>query len=121
MLGQPRRSSVLGEGAMTGEVVPDRQNRFRLVIGPLDLEGYLRLTPQGAPSGGDLPALVELVRSFVGFEYVWEIELSIRSAATPPSRLGDMTRLGWSTWMTGERASQEPVTGMVFEPEGYRA
>lgn len=118
-LGVPRPSTVLGEGAMVGEVVPDRQGRFRLVVGPLDLEGYLRLTPQGAPSGKDLPALVEIVRAFVGFEYVWEVELLIGSRAAPQSRLGDGSQLGWSTWMAGERVSCEPVVGMVFEPEGY--
>lgn len=119
VLGQPRSSNVLGEGAMLGEVVPDRQSRFGLVMGPLDLDGYLRLTPQGAATGRDLPALVEIVRSFIGFEYVWEVELLIDRAAAPRAHLGDGTQLGWSTWMAGEGASREPVTGMVFEPEGY--
>jgi type VI secretion system protein ImpH len=124
ILGQPRPSSVLGEGAMLGEVVPDRQSRFRLLIGPLDMEGYLRLTPQGSASGKDLPALRDIVRSFVGFEYVWEVELLIRSEAAPQTRLGDSTQLGWSSWMAsappGSSASRT-VTGMVFEPESYSA
>lgn len=119
VLGQRRLSSVLGDGAMLGEVVPDRQSRFRLVMGPMDLDGYLRLTPQGAATGRDLPALVEIVRSFIGFEYVWEVELLIDGTAAPRSRLGDGTQLGWSTWMAGEGASCGPVTGMVFEPESY--
>lgn len=119
VLGQPRPSSMLGEGAMLGELVPDRQSRFRLSLGPLDLDGYLRLTPQGAATGKDLPALVEIVRSFVGFEYVWEVALLIDRTAAPQSRLGDGTQLGWSTWMAGEGACGGPVTGMVFEPESY--
>ena len=122
VLGQPRPSSVLGEGAMLGEVVPDRQSRFRLVIGPVDMDGYLRLTPQGSPTGRDLPALVEIVRSFIGFEYVWEVQLLIQGDAAPSAQLGDDTQLGWSTWMAsdGPRArAAAPVTGMVFEPENY--
>jgi len=121
-LGQASLSSVLGEGAMTGEVVPDRQSRFRLVIGPLDMDGYLRLTPQGSSTGKDLPALIEIVRSFIGFEYVWEVELLINRNAAPQARLGDGTQLGWSTWMasSGPAAqSTEPVTGMLLEPESY--
>ena len=124
MLGQPRPSSILGEGAMAGEVVPDRQSRFRLVIGPLDLDGYLRLTPQGSSTGKDLPALLEIVRSFIGFEYVWEVELLSRSDAAPQAQLGNGTQLGWSTWMAsdGPRAAlSPPVSGMVFEPESYSA
>jgi type VI secretion system protein ImpH len=121
-LGQASQSSVLGEGAMAGEVVPDRQSRFRLVIGPLSLDGYLRLTPQGSSSGKDLPTLIEIVRSFVGFEYVWEVELLIHSAAAPQAQLGDNTQLGWSTWMACDdfaSARAKPITGMVFEPESY--
>ncbi len=122
VLGQPRPSSVLGEGAMLGEVVPDRQSRFRLVIGPLGMDAYLRLTPQGSASGRDLPALVEILRSFIGFEYVWEVELLVNAEAAPPARLGDGNQLGWSTWMgAGEHpvAQVAPVVGMVFEPESY--
>jgi type VI secretion system protein ImpH len=124
MLGQPRPSSILGQGAMAGEVVPDRQSRFRLVIGPLDLDGYLRLTPQGSPTGKDLPALIEIVRSFIGFEYVWEVELLIRSDAAPQAQLGNGTQLGWSTWMASDgpkTVQSAPVTGMIFEPESYSA
>jgi predicted component of type VI protein secretion system len=83
---------------------------------------YLRLTPQGSASGKDLPALIEIVRSFVGFEYVWEVQLLIRSDAAPQAQLGSNTQLGWSTWMAtdGLRAAQaQPVTGMIFEPESY--
>lgn len=124
LLGQSRVSSVLGEGAMLGEVVPDRQTRFRLVIGPLGIDGYLRLTPQGSRSGKDLPALIDLVRSFVGFEYVWEVELLIESQAAPAAHLGNDTQLGWSTWMRADApvsAHAAPITGMVFEPENYVA
>lgn len=130
-LGVPRLSSLLGQGAIAGGVVPDRQNRFRLVIGPLSLDGYLRLTPQGSATGKDLPTLIELVRSFIGFEFVWEVELLIDTAAAPATQLGGDTRLGWSSWMGGAAAAQTPTTGhtsakpatvisgMIFEPEAY--
>jgi type VI secretion system protein ImpH len=121
-LGQASESSVLGQGAMAGEVVPDRQSRFRLTIGPLGMDGYLRLTPQGSPTGKDLPALIDIVRSFIGFEYVWEVELLINRNAAPQAQLGDGTQLGWSTWMASEgkaASDAKPVSGMVFEPESY--
>lgn len=118
-LGHPRASGILGMGAVAGERIPDRQSRFRLVIGPLDLPGYLRLTPQGSASGKDLPALVELVRSFIGFEYEWEVELLIQANAAPPCRLGDGAQLGWSSWMGHAPQAQAHITGMVLEPERY--
>ena len=118
-LGHPRASGVLGTGAVAGERIPDRQSRFRLVIGPLDLLGYLRLTPQGSAGGQDLPALVELVRSFVGLEYEWEVELLIHARAAPPCQLGDDAQLGWSSWMGQSPESVAHITGMVLEPEQY--
>ena len=90
-LGTPRHSSMLGVGAMLGEVVADRQNKFRLVLGPLPLAQYLRFTPMGK----DLPLLVEWVRGFIGYEFVWEVELRVSHQSAPPARLGDAERLGW--------------------------
>ena len=117
-LGQPQESSILGAGAISGEVVPDRQSRFRLILGPLSLSQYLHFTPQGR----DLPVLVEWVRAFVGFEFAWELELRVRRDNAPPARLEDKERLGWSTWLgnavgLGDKA---PYTvGLQFEPERY--
>ena len=117
-LGKPRTSSVMGMSALAGEVVADRQNKFRLVLGPLSLEQYLRFTPQGK----DLPLLVEWVRGFIGYEFVWEVELRVRNDCTPPARLEDKEKLGWSTWLGGpEHAASvhDFAVGLVFEPEQY--
>jgi type VI secretion system protein ImpH len=130
-LGQARASSVMGVGAIAGEVVADRQNKFRLVLGPLSLDQYLGFTPQGR----DLPLLVEWVRGFVGHEFVWEVELRVRNDSTPPARLEDTEKLGWSTWLggaegAGPASGADPAgkgaaqaggytVGMVFEPEQY--
>jgi len=131
-LGLARASGVMGMGAIAGEVVPDRQNKFRLVLGPLSLAQYLRFTPRGK----DLPMLVEWVRGFVGFEFVWELELRVSVDSAPPVRLGGAEKLGWSTWLGGEdrsglgvprrdagadRGRCDFAIGMVFEPEQYLA
>jgi type VI secretion system protein ImpH len=117
-MGVPRMSSMLGQGAVAGSNVPDRQHKFRLVLGPLRLHQYLRFTPQGADDGTDLHSLVEWVRAFVGYEYVWEVELVILREEAPPARLGGEERLGWSSWM-GSAMNSDTVTGMVYEPENY--
>jgi type VI secretion system protein ImpH len=83
------------------------------------LRAYLRLTPAGHSSGQDLPALVELVRSFIGFEYAWEVELRISTQAAPACSLGDGGQLGWSTWAGTNPSAQESIVGMVLEPERY--
>jgi len=113
-LGRPGAASTMAEGAMLGEQVPDRQHKFRIVIGPLDISGYLRFTPQGA----DLPRLLEWVRTFVGYEFEWELELRIKPHSAPPAVVGGPQQLGWSGWL-GRLPSEEPVAGMRFEPERY--
>ncbi|MFC0400790.1 type VI secretion system baseplate subunit TssG [Paraburkholderia rhizosphaerae] len=113
-LGNPGAAATIGDGAMLGEQAPDRQHRFRIVIGPLEMDAYLRFTPRGA----DLPRLVDWVRSFVGREFEWELELRIRAESAPPAEIGGPQQLGWSGWL-GHSRSGEPITGMRFEPERY--
>jgi type VI secretion system protein ImpH len=113
-LGRPGPAGIVGDGAVLGEAIPDCQHKFRLVIGPLDLDQYLRLTPHGA----DLATLVEWVRAFVGHEYDWEVKLLVKPRAAPPARADESQRLGYATWL-GTAPDDEPVVGMVFEPEHY--
>jgi type VI secretion system protein ImpH len=108
------KSGRLAVNAMLGEQVPDRQNRFCVVIGPIDMEDYLRFTPQGT----DLLRLVELVRAFVGQNSRWELQLKIKADSAAPAVMGGAQKLGWSTWL-GQAASDAPITGMRFEPEEY--
>jgi type VI secretion system protein ImpH len=113
-LGKPGEASTMSEGALLGEQVPDRQHKFRIVIGPLDINAYLRFTPQGT----DLPRLVEWVRKFVGYEFEWELELRIKPQSAPPAVMGGPQQLGWSGWL-GRSPSEEAITGMRFDPERY--
>lgn len=115
-LGMPAPSSVIGNGALIGQAVPDMQYKFRLVIGPLTLEDYRRFLP----GGNNLPVLTELVRAFTGFEYCWEIELQLKPHAAPPAVTGGPYQLGWTAW-AGKAMHDNPVTGMIFEPEHYLA
>jgi type VI secretion system protein ImpH len=107
-------ASTMGQGALLGEQVPDCQYRFRIVIGPVEIDQYLRFTPHGA----DLPRLVDWVRCFVDHEFDWELELRIHAASVPPAYIGGPQQLGWSSWL-GEVQDDQPVTGMRFDPEAY--
>jgi type VI secretion system protein ImpH len=133
-LGRALQSSVLGEGAIAGESIPDRQTRFGLEIGPLSLDSYLKLTPSSlektsaanasnahasAKKASDLATLVDWVRAFVGFEYEWEVTLLVDAEAAHPVCLGGQEQLGWSTWMGESATGNQTVSGMKFTPEQY--
>ncbi|RQM44676.1 type VI secretion system baseplate subunit TssG [Paraburkholderia bannensis] len=112
--GGDRMSSCLAMGATLGQVVPDRRHRFRIVLGPLDIEQYHRFTPQG----GDLLKLIEWVRVFTGREYSWELELQLKPQSATPAVMGGPLQLGWSSWL-GHSPEELPIAGMRFEPENY--
>jgi type VI secretion system protein ImpH len=113
-LGHSGQTATMGDGAMLGEQVPDRQYRFRLVMGPLEVDEFLGFTPQGK----NLQPLTDWVRSFFGYEFDWELDLRIRPQSAPAASLGGPQQLGWTTWL-GQSASDAPMTGMRFEPERY--
>jgi type VI secretion system protein ImpH len=113
-LGGDRMSSCVAMGATLGQMVPDRRHRFRIVLGPLEIDQYHRFTPQG----GDLLKLIEFVRVFTGREYSWELELRLKPQSATPVVMGGPQQLGWSSWL-GHSPEEHPITGMRFEPENY--
>lgn len=88
----------LGQMTTIGDRVWTRDAKFRLRIGPLDLDGYERLLP-GSPS---LTRLRDIVRNYAGMELDWDLNLVLESNAVPQAQLGRTTRLGQTSWI-GER------------------
>lgn len=111
-LGNTKSALRLGDGAILGSNVPDRQHKFQLILGPLTLAQYLSFTPWGE----DMPVLREWVRSFIGVEYSWDVQLLLAADEVPLAELNGEHQLGYATWL--ERfPSDEPLAGMCFEPE----
>ena len=81
-------------------------------MGPLTLDQYMLFSPRGS----DMSVLRELVRSFIGFEYAWDVQLVLAADQVPQARLDGSHQLGYACWL--ERHScDDPVFGMSFEPE----
>lgn len=121
-LGRLTPSSILGTGAILGERLYDRQSQFRLVLGPLTLDEYMLFTPNQTLPSKNLMELVECVRSFIGFEFAWKLELLIMTESAPPARLTETGGLGWSTWLGWEQDNSQigtNISGMIFEPEQH--
>lgn len=95
LAGRMANASRLGQGAVLGATVWDRQHHIGLHVGPLDARGFAELLPDG----GRLPELVALLRFYGGDEWGCQLTLHLDEQAAAPVRLGRQGRLGWSSWL----------------------
>jgi len=115
VLGEARPGSTLGSGIVVGTRVRDAQSRFRIVLGPMDLDRYHDFLP-GERS---LTRLVDWVHNYVAFEFDWEAQLVLARDEVPGIRLGREGRLGWTTWL-GARPAPTDADDLVLAPERMR-
>lgn len=88
-------AATLGCGAVLGSMVWDRQHNFRVHIGPLDSQVFESLLP----GGGALQAVTSLVEQYVGLEFGWDLQLSLKPDQVKPCCPGRFGRLGWTSWL----------------------
>lgn len=106
-LGKSKHTCLLGRNTVLGSRVWERQTKFRVVIGPLDLDDYMRLLP-GADT---LLRLVALIRNYIGDELDWDLKLVLKKDEVPGLRL-DKNRafnaqLGWTTWLMKDKPDRD--------------
>ncbi|HET7562725.1 MAG TPA: type VI secretion system baseplate subunit TssG [Rhodanobacteraceae bacterium] len=112
-LGASEEVACLGRTAVAGEYVWGAQQRFRLRIGPMSLDrfnGFL-------PGGETLKQLVAAVKTYVGEEKSWDVQLVLRREDVPSIKLGKSGRMGLSTWMGAPRRDAD-ADQVVLRPAG---
>jgi type VI secretion system protein ImpH len=97
------RGCTLGEDAVVGAQVYDRQHNIRVRVGPLSLVQYESFLP----GGSNLRKLVDWMRFYLSFELSWDLQLVLAHGEVPAARMGGAQRLGWSTWLGTRRAQQD--------------
>lgn len=111
--GRPNQAARLGQGAVAGQMVWDRQHGIRLHVGPLDRRAFESLLPDGSA----LPALIALVQQYAGAEFEWDLVLGHKADQVLPSRLGSHSRLGWTSWVGRPRPDSRGTAGLTLAPE----
>lgn len=99
---------VLGQSAMLGDRVWQRDLCVRIHLGPLNHEQFRRYLP-GAPGAAALKALLTLLS---GVSLEWEINLQLRRADVCGSTLDStrpatQARLGWDTFLLTDEAAND--------------
>ena len=102
-LGGGPATASLGRSALVGARIWTRQDKFRIVFGPLTLAEYERLLPGGL----SFHRLVPIVRNWAGDVLAWDMNMVLRREEVPALRLGQYGRLGWTTWLTPRRSRDD--------------
>ena len=102
--------ALLGESTVVGAHAWTRQQKFRVVLGPLDREQFRSMLP----GGSNLPKLAALVRNYVGDEFRWDARLIVKERVEEPWMLG-RARLTWTTWLG--RAGDGGFEDLVLDPQ----
>ena len=94
--------ACLGQSASLGEKVWSREARFRIRIGPLNLEDYKRLLP----GGRSIKRLNAIIRSYAGDTLEWDVNLILKEEEVPKAVLGSNIALGQTSWI-GQREKKD--------------
>jgi type VI secretion system protein ImpH len=113
-LGEASMNGCLGIDTVIGERVWQRQDKFRVSLGPLSLDEYEAFLP----AGKSFKALVALVRNYVGIEYLWEVNLILKKDEKPVTCLGKSGSLGWTSWLQTEQQIDH-VDDLLLQVENY--
>lgn len=111
-LGEVGGFAVLGETAVIGSQVWDVQSRFRVRIGPVDLETFKRFF-----GAGDLrKSLVDLIRLSVGPAAEFDLQPVLKREYVPGISLGDSDNpalLGQTSWVVSKAPERDRDDAVV--------
>ncbi|MCC6510646.1 MAG: type VI secretion system baseplate subunit TssG [Pirellulaceae bacterium] len=114
-LGRGASAGQLGVSTTVGARVRDCQQRFRIVIGPLDYQSFVKLLPPGE----SLKRLRSIVDQYVGFQFSWVVQLVLKKTEVKHMQLGRQGSLGWTTWLASRTPPQDACE-LVIDPMAPR-
>ncbi len=94
-----QKYNVLNKDLVIGHKVWDDTYGFRVSIGPLDFETYLKFIP---PMHQNFSVLKELLFYYVGSQYYVPLVLHLKSTKVPTLSLGQKSFLNFTTWISKE-------------------
>lgn len=94
-LGGTADNATLGVNTVVGSRIWDCQQKFKIIMGPMTLKKYEQILP----GGKRFAILKDWVRNYVGDALIWELQLILKAAEVPLTRLGESGSLGRTTWL----------------------
>jgi type VI secretion system protein ImpH len=111
-LGGTPEEATLGRTTVLGKRVYRADHKFRVRLGPLSSDDYLRMLP--GRSG--LRRLRAMVRAYTGDELAWDIRLCLKREQSTQIRLGRANCLGWNARIGAGGAAAD----LIVDPRSLR-
>lgn len=111
LLGVTPDTCTLGVNAAIGHKAWECQQNFRIVLGPLNREQYLKMLP----GGEGLKRLKAVVRNYVGDELAWDVKLVMKKEHMPSLKLGITGKLGWTSRIWSQSIEKD-VDALIINP-----
>lgn len=112
-LGRSADSGCLGMNTILGERFWDCQLSIRIRLGPMGLEDYERMLPNGE----SFKRLKDWILNYCGEHFFWEAQLVLRKEEVPETCLGRRNGLGWTTWLKTKSFSCDAEELILRQPQ----
>ncbi len=102
---------TLGRDFLVGERMVDRSGKFRVCIGPVGFDDYVRFLPDGEATR----ELAEVVRFYCDDPLLFDVQVTLRGDEVPDTPLGGaapLGRLACTSWLKSQPCEDKSV---VFE------
>ena len=86
---------TLGQGFLVGDKIFDITQKIRLVIGPIDLQKYLKFM-RGQKLANQL---IEWVGQYTRHQFDWDVDFIVDYTTIPESSLSSGVALGLTSWL----------------------
>ena len=111
-LGAAPHAGALGLSTVVGARVFGCQHKFRVALGPMDLDAYRNMLP----GQWGLGEMVAIVRNYIGNELAWDLNLILRHAEIPPLHLDGKSQLGWTSWLGDKKKDGLDANDLTLNP-----
>jgi type VI secretion system protein ImpH len=114
-LGVNLEGGQLGQNTTLGQYSWQRQFKFRLLVGAMDLAEYEKLLPDKSK----LKLISSIIKNYLGDEMNWDIRLILKKKQRPATILGNYGQLGLSSWISNQEASLD-ADDLLISAENLR-
>jgi type VI secretion system protein ImpH len=113
-LGESPDTGSLGGNAIAGSKKFEAQLKFRVRMGPMDLDALKRLVPVT----DTFKKLKDWLLNYINEELFWDLQCVLKAEAVPTISLGQEGLLGWTNCLNSMRFGQDSDYD-IFEPQIY--